>query len=192
MPKDRFVGVLPPLGAPIVHVRADAKNPPHAIDRSMGSIPQHGCEFRELLEVALLLQRKEAEPLEERYDSVRDLFEIVHLEVPHAIATHPHAPASKLALEHAKDLLVSLRDVETKGDLPRNRAVIAPLPERHVEASFPVGEAGQVEAQVGRYTLDVGSQNLRVFPADCPHLRIVTARRCLASSGGYSEFPAYG
>jgi hypothetical protein len=52
-------------------------------------------------------------------------------------------------LEQRQDDFISLGDVETEGDFPR-KLIIAPRTERHVEASFSIGETGQVMADVHR------------------------------------------
>src|SRR5215831_8481386 len=151
----------------IIHVASDGKYFDDIVSRQMAPTCQQHRELLELGEITLLLRRQETEALEERKDARTDRFEVVDLEVPHAVDPLPHHAATERLLEHVQDGALALRDVEAQRHLPGNY-VVAPRTERDVETSLAVGKPCQVPTDDAWNGVDV-EPSTRVFPADCPH-----------------------
>src|SRR5271157_251530 len=116
-------------------------------------------QFDELREIAFLFRRQEMKAAKKRNHVVQNGLEIVHLVIPDAVLALAHRPAFQMPLEQRQNNGIALRDVEAERHLPWQR-VILPGPEAHIEASLPVREAGQIAADLQRYTLYVQHSSL--------------------------------
>ena len=108
--------------------------------------------------------------------------EVIDLVVPHTIVSLSHRAATQVMLEQRQDHWIALRDIETEGDFP-GRLVIAPWPERHVEAPFAIRETGKIVADL-RWNLMDFEHGLEPFLLIARTSRIVTAVNFTASTGG--------
>ncbi len=120
------------------------------------------------------------EPFEKRKHLLYEFNVIRHNKVMDPITPFLQSAALQIFLQKQKIGDISLGYVERKHYLPLE-FVIRSLAERNVEASLAITESGQIPSQILRIDWRCVHASsitliLRVFPADCPHFKIVTAQ----------------
>src|SRR6185369_17810950 len=111
--------------ATIVHVFANRENLLNTVRCQMSAFFHQRYNLLELRKISFLLRRKEWKPLKEWNHILYDGAEVGNLIIPNAIRPASKSSAAKISFEESEYHSILLRDIETDGDFPRNRIILA-------------------------------------------------------------------